>query len=96
MYIGRPTTTTKVQALISMFQYCRGMWLIPYHILAPLTEAYSGPKGRKILWNDTIEYYYKGINCMVYAENLLSYLYWKIDFTLHTYASDKHLSAVIN
>ena len=32
---------------------------------------------------------------MVSAETLLSYPYWKINFTLHTYAYDKQLAAII-
>ena len=33
---------------------------------------------------------------MVYDETLLSYLDWKIPFTLHTYASDKQLGGFIS
>ena len=33
---------------------------------------------------------------MVSAENLLSYPYWTITFTIHTNASNKHLGVVIN
>ena len=43
----RPSTTTEAQALIGMVQYYMDMWTRRYHILSPLTEAASVPKGRK-------------------------------------------------
>ena len=45
--LGRPSTTKKVRELIEMVQYYRDMWPRRSHVLAPLTEADSGPKGRK-------------------------------------------------
>ena len=42
-----PTTMTESRALIGMVQYYRDMWPRRSHILAPLTEAASSPKGRK-------------------------------------------------
>ena len=63
--------------------------------MAPLTEAARGPKGRKISWNDALEDSFKEIKRMVSTETLLNYTDWKITFTLHTYASYKHLGAVI-
>ena len=58
-------------------------------MLAPLTETASGPKGRKILFNDALEYSFKEIKCMVSFETLLSY-------PVHTNAFDKNLGAVIS
>ena len=52
--IGQPYTTTKTRAIIGVVQYYRDMWPRRSHILAPLTEAASVPKGRKILWNDAL------------------------------------------
>ena len=52
MDIGQTDTTTEARALIGMVHYYRDMWPRQYHILATLTESASGPKGRKILWND--------------------------------------------
>ena len=52
--LGLPDTTIEAQALIGMFHYYRDMCPMRSHILAPLTEAASGPKGIKILtypWN---------------------------------------------
>ena len=49
MDLWRPTTTTEVQALISMVHYYRDMWTRRSHILVPLTEEFSDPKSRKIL-----------------------------------------------
>ena len=66
------------------------------HMLAPLTEADSSHKGRKIHWNDALKYFFKKIKCMVSDDNLLSYTYWKIPFTVHTDASDKQLGDIIS
>ena len=72
------------------------MWPRRSHILAPPTEAYSGPKGIKILWNDALESSFKELKCMVSAETLLIYPHWKRPFIVHTDASDKQLGAVIS
>ena len=55
MDIGQPSTTNEARYIIGMVQYYRYMWPRKSHILAPLTEADSGPKGRKILWHDALE-----------------------------------------
>ena len=55
MDIGRPATTTEARELIGMFQYYRDMWPRRSHVLAPLIEAVSGRKGRKILCIDALE-----------------------------------------
>ena len=47
MDLGQPSATTGARALIEMVQYYRDMWPRRSHILDPLTEAASGPKGRK-------------------------------------------------
>ena len=96
MDTGRPTTTNKARALIGVVQYYRDMWPRRYYILAPLEKAYSGPKGGKMLWNDSLEDYLKELKCMVSAETLLSFPDWKIPFTVHTDASYKKLGAVIS
>ena len=59
MDLGRSTTTTKVRALIVMVQYYRDIWPRHSHVLDPLTEAASGPKDRKMLWNDSLESSFK-------------------------------------
>ena len=66
------------------------------NVLAPLTEAYSVPKGRKILCNGALEDSFKGINRMVSSETLLSYPDWKLPFTIQTDISDKQLGSVIS
>ena len=66
------------------------------YVLAPLKEADSSPKGRKILWNDALESSFKEINCMVSVKMLLNDPYWKIPYTFHTDASDKQLVDVIS
>ena len=96
MDLGRTNTTTEVRMIIGMIQYYRYMWPSWYYILAPLTEAASGPKDRKIRWNDALEESFKELNRMVSAENLLSYLEWKTPFTTHTNASDKKLGDLIS
>ena len=70
------------------------MWPRQSHVLSTLTEAASGHKGRKILWNDALEIYFKELKCMVSVEKLLSYPDWKLPFTVHTDASDKQLGYV--
>ena len=79
-----------------MVQYYRDTWRISFHVLDPLTEAYSGPKGRKKRWNENIEIYFKNIKHMVYAETQLNYHKWKITFTVHTDVSDKKLGGFIS
>ena len=49
MDIGRPSNTTEFRSLIDMVQYYRDMCPRQSYVSAPLTEAYSGPKVRKIL-----------------------------------------------
>ena len=65
------------------------------HLLALMTEADSGPKGKKILWNDALEDSFKELKRMVSYETLLSDPYGKITFTVHTNASDKQLGVVL-
>ena len=72
------------------------MWPRWSHILAPTTKATCDPRGRKIIWNDALEEYFKEINRMISAETLLNDPDWKIPFIVHTYASDKKLGAVIS
>ena len=96
MDLGRPTTKTKAQALISMVQYYRDMWTRRSHVLAPLTEADSGPKGRTILCNDSLEESFKELKCMVSSEMLLNYTYWTVPFTVHTNDFDTQLGDVIS
>ena len=55
----RPSTKTEAQALIGMVQYYRDMCPRRSHVLAPLTEAASGPKCRKIFRNDALESSFK-------------------------------------
>ena len=70
--LGRPTTTTEVQALTGMVQYYGDMWTRRSHLLAPLTEADSGPNSRAIIWNDYMEVFFKDLKLMVYKETLLN------------------------
>ena len=65
------------------------------HTLAPMTEADSIHKGREILWNYGIEYYFNKLKSMVSSKTLLSYPDCTIQFTFHTDAYDKQLGAVI-
>ena len=96
MDLGWPATTTEARALIGMVQYYMEMWPRRSHILAPLTEAASVPKGRQILWNDALESSFKELKRMVSAETLLRCPDWKLPFTVHTDASDKQLSDFIS
>ena len=49
MDLGIPSTITEARELIFMVQYYRDMCPRRSHILAPLTEVASGPKGMKIV-----------------------------------------------
>ena len=49
MDLGRPITTTEAQVLVGMVQYYKDMCPRWSHMLSPLTEADSGPKGRKLI-----------------------------------------------
>ena len=70
-----------------MPQYDRYMWPRQSCVVAPLSEGSSGPKGRKIFWNDALESSFKELNRMVSSETLLSYPDWTIPLTAHTDAS---------
>ena len=59
MDIGKPATNTEAQSLKGMVQYYRDMCPRRSHILAPLTEVASGPKGIKILWNIALDFFLK-------------------------------------
>ena len=96
MYLGQPFTTTKSRGLIGMAQYYRYMWPRRSHVLAPLIEAASGSKGRRIFWNDALENSFKELVRMVSTKTLIIYTDWKLSFTVHTDASDKQLSSVIS
>ena len=52
-------------------------------MLSPLIEAAIVPKGRNIIWNDTLEESFKELKCMVSDETLLIYPYWTMHFTVH-------------
>ena len=95
MYLVRSATTTEAQVIICMVQYYRDMWPRQSQILAPLTEAASSPKCRKILWDYALEISFKEIKRMVCAETLLNDLHWKLLFIVNTYAPDKQVGAVI-
>ena len=94
--LERPKTTTECRAIVGLVQYYRDMWKRRSHILTPLTEAGSGPKGRKIKWNDDLEQAFCKLKKMVSEETLLTYPNWDIPFTIHTDASDYQLGAVIS
>ena len=63
--------------------------------MAPLTEAASGPKGRKILWNNALESSFKELKLIVSSKKLLMDPDWKIPSTFPTNDDDKQLGAVI-
>ena len=94
--LERPKTTTECRALLGLIQYYRDMWQRRSHILAPLTEASSGPKGRKIKWTDDLEQAFCNLKKMISEETLLTYPDWTKPFTVHTDASDYQLGAVIS
>ena len=95
MDLWRPATTTEARDIVVMVQYYKGMFPRPSHVLYPPKEASSVPKGRKILCNDDLESSFKKLKRMVSDKTLLSYLYWKLSFTVHTSAYYKQLGAVI-
>ena len=71
------------------------MWTRWSYILAPLIEADSGNKGRKILWDDALEDSFKSLICIVSADTLLIYPNLTIPFMVHTDAFDKQLDYFI-
>ena len=58
MDLGQPTTTVEAWLLMSMVPYNMYMWPILSHIMSPLIEAASGPKGRNFFWYDALENYF--------------------------------------
>ena len=90
MDIVRPTTTTEVRALIGMVHYYRCIWQIRYYVIDPLIESDSGPKGRKILCNNKLEYSFKDLKHMIYADTFLNCTDCTVPFTVHIDNSDKN------
>ena len=58
MDLGRPKTMTETLEIFGMVQYYIYMWTIRSHMLAPLTEVDSGPKGGNMFWNNALEEYF--------------------------------------
>jgi hypothetical protein len=56
----------------------------------------SGPKNKKLVWNDKLESAFLELKQMVSRETLLNYPDWSKPFDIHTDASDKQLGAVIS
>jgi hypothetical protein len=95
--MNRPRTTTEVRAIIGSVQYYRDIWRRRSHILSPLTEVSSGPKNKKLVWNDKLESTILELKQMVSSrETLLNYPDWSKPFDIHTDASDKQLGAGIS
>ena len=79
-----------------MVQYYRDTRPRRSHVLPPLEKSDSDPNDREIIWNNKLEVAFRYINYMVSEETLLNFIDWNIMFTIHIYASDKHLGAVIS
>jgi hypothetical protein len=56
----------------------------------------SGPKNKKLQWNQELEDAFIELKQMVSKETLLNYPDWSKPFDIHTDASDKQLGAVIS
>jgi hypothetical protein len=57
----------------------------------------SGPKNKKLTWNDELESAFFKLKQMMSRETLLNYPDWSKPFNMvHTDASDKQLGAVIS
>ena len=95
MDLGKNSTMTESRALIVMVHYYSYIWPMRYHILAPLADPDSNPKVRKILFNYTLEYYFKELKYMVSADTFFNYPGCTIPFTVRTGESNKQLDAVI-
>ena len=96
MDMGRPIAMNESQAIITIFQYYRGMCPRRSHESAPLREDSSVTKGIEILRNGDLEVTFQELKRMISAEIILNYPDWEISLTLHTDASDKQLDAVIS
>ena len=94
--MDRPTTTTEVRRFIGMVQYYKDLWPRRSHLLTPFTDISSGPKGKKISWNDELEQAFNDVKAMICKQTLLIYPDWNKPFEIHTDASDYQLGAVIS
>ena len=72
------------------------MWPRWSHVLDPLTEAASGPKGRSILWNNNPEVEFCETKHMVSEDTLLNYPDCTIPLDVPTYSLNKQLGYVIS
>ena len=72
------------------------MWTSWSHILSPLTEGDSRPKGINIILNDALQESFKGLMFMIFVATSFSCPDWKIPFMVPTIVSDKHLGGVIS
>ena len=72
------------------------MWHRWQHVLSPLSEAASGPKGRAIFCNNEMEVAFHKIKQIFSADTFLNYPDWKTPFTVYTDDYDKQLGAVVS
>ena len=94
MDVGRPNTTTEMQALTFLVQYYSNMLLRRMHVLAPLTELLSKARGIKILLKNSLEGIFKDPNQKIYEETLLNYTGCNIAYKVHFDDSGKQLGSV--
>ena len=93
--IRQTTTTTESLSLINMFRYYRDMQPMWSHMLTPLTDVASGPKGRKIGCDYEMKVTFLDLKQMVYDETLQNYTDWTIMWTVYTYYFDRQLGDVV-
>ena len=55
MDIGQPITTTEMRALIGMVHYYSYMCLSRLYMIFHIYKSSSGPKVRKIIWNNKLK-----------------------------------------
>jgi hypothetical protein len=94
LQIKAPTTCKQLRRFIGMVNYCRDMWPLRSHLLAPLSSMTSA----KVKWKWTTECHesFEKLKVIMAKETLVTFPDFTKEFKVHTDASKLQLGACIS